>query len=316
MSPDLSTTSLVRGHLHAHARGHVEADRERVQVGQRLGRERRDAAGVHAAAEVRADRDVADELAPHGLPEEAVELVLVLPVRGGAGLLAELEVPVALRSRPAAVRSDGDVMTGPQQLDVGEQRAVGEDVLEREVLEQMRQAQARAERAVLEHRLDLRPEQEDRSEVGVVERLDAEAVTGEEQLGARAVPDREREHSVEALDARGPPLGVRVEHDLGVGVRAERATGRRQLLAQLDEVVDLAVVGDPVAAVARPHRHRARGRRVDDRQPAVDQPDRAVRVLAPSVRSAMGDHVAHPPQDLGRRRTARALEHARDAAHG
>ena len=58
---------------------------------------------------------------------------------------------------------------------------------------------------MLEQRLDLGTEQDDRPDLGVVQRLDAVAVTGEEQLAALAVPDREAEHAVEALDAGLPP---------------------------------------------------------------------------------------------------------------
>ena len=54
------------------------------RYGSACGRERGDRAGVHAAAQVGADRHVADELAVDGLAEEAVELLVVLRVRRAA----------------------------------------------------------------------------------------------------------------------------------------------------------------------------------------------------------------------------------------
>ena len=56
--------------------------------------------------------------------------------------------------------------------------------------------------------------------LGVVERLDPEAIAGQEQLLATLVPDRDREHPVEALDAPRAFLLVEVDDRLGVGVRA------------------------------------------------------------------------------------------------
>ena len=103
-----------------------------------------------------ADGYVADELATHGLTEQAVELLLVFDIgRSAVALLSEVEVPVPLRMHPPAVRAHREVMPRGQQANAREQRAVSEDVLEREVLEQVRQAQTRRERLVLEHRLDL-----------------------------------------------------------------------------------------------------------------------------------------------------------------
>src|SRR5207248_6536979 len=49
----------------------------------------------------------------------------------------------------------------------------------------------------------------------VVERLDAEAVARAEEAPPRLVPERERPHAVEALDAALAPLAVGGEDDLG-----------------------------------------------------------------------------------------------------
>ena len=83
-----------------------------------------------------ADRDVADELTVDGLLEEAVKFLAVLLVAGAVVALAEVEVPVAQDPRRPAGHH-GQMATGREQTHAGEQRAVGEQVLEGEVFEQV-----------------------------------------------------------------------------------------------------------------------------------------------------------------------------------
>src|SRR5262249_28508373 len=113
------------------------------------------------------------------------------------------------------------------------------------------------DRWVREERLRLRAEDERRSAEGIEERLDPEPIAREKELLARAVPDAEREHAVEALDARRAPLHVRPQEDLGVRTRDEPMAEARELVTKLDEVVDLARVGEHALA---PRRERARHR--------------------------------------------------------
>src|SRR5581483_5664389 len=93
--------------------------------------------------------------------------------------------------------------------------------------------QARLER---EQRLDLGAEEKSSRRLRVHERLHAEAVA------------REREAALLSL-AREQP-----QQHLGVGVAAEALAPRLEVVAQLPEVVDLAVEDDDVAAVGRVHR--------------------------------------------------------------
>ena len=53
----------------------------------------------------------------------------------------------------------------------------------------------------------------------------------EQQPAPRRVPDREREHAAEALDAVVAPLLVGVDDRLGVGPRAVAMAGRFELRA-------------------------------------------------------------------------------------
>ena len=120
----------------------------------------------------------------------------------------------------------------------------------------------------------------------VVQRLDAEAVARQEQRLLVAVPQREREHAAEALDAVLAPRLPGVHDDLGVAARAEDVAERLQLGDQLLVVVDLAVEDDDDAAVLVEQRLLA-GREVDDRQAAVAEADARLDVKAAFVGAAM-----------------------------
>jgi len=150
---------------------------------------------------------------------------------------------------------------------------------------------------------------------GVAERLDREAVAREDEPPFTLVPERERPHAVEALEAVGTPRRIRVEDDLGVGLRAEASATALEVAAELDVVVDLAVVGDPEAPLGEAHRLVTCGRRVDDAQAPVGQADSAVQVDAVPVRAAVNEAGAHAFERGLVDRLARPLPDPGDAAH-
>ena len=128
---------------------------------------------------------------------------------------------------------------------------------------------------------------------GVIdERLLAQAVASEHEGPSPRVPDGNGEHPVEALDERGTVPLVEVDDDLGVRLRPERMPRPRQLIAQLFEVVDLAVEHGPDAP-ALVALGLVTGDKVDDPQPP--DPERGVRiaVLAGGVRTAVHDGLTH-----------------------
>ncbi len=133
-------------------------------------------------------------------------------------------------------------------------------------------------------RLELRREREAAAIVVVIERLDAGPVAIELELSRARVPERDREHAVDLVDERFAPLEVRVQHDLGVGIRPERMAALRELLAQLEIAVDLAVEDEPALAVRREHRLIRGGAQIDDRKPAEADADRSGRAEARSRR--------------------------------
>ena len=175
-------------------------------------------------------------------------------------------------------------------MDALEERLAGEAELEREVVAQrvevgLDPGQERQQRLRL-GRADERPV-DDRVE----ERLDAEAVARAEEALLGLVPEREREHAAEPVERFRSPAVVRAEHDLHVRRRAE--LGEPELVAELDVVVDLAVVRDPVAALVR-HRLVA-GLEVDDREAPVAEAGVATLVEphALAVRAAMAEQLVH-----------------------
>src|SRR5207244_2110379 len=120
----------------------------------------------------------------------------------------------------------------------------------------------------------------------------------EHEAPARGVPDREREHSAQALRERVTPLLVRVDEHLRVAVGAEAVARTLELAAQVDVVVDLAVLDDVARAVLVRDRLVA-VREVDDREPSRSEPDRAVEELTGAVRAAMDERGAHRREPVG-----------------
>src|SRR5262249_3880764 len=142
------------------------------------------------------------------------------------------------------------------------------------------------------------------------ERLLAEPVAGEEE--PPLVPDREREHAVEPLEARRSPFEVRAQNDFGVRRRREAMPLRFELRTQLEPVVDLAVERDDGAVAL--HRRRdvlavdhVETRLTDDDGPAAGPVDHDPPVLvgAAVVEELLrvpGDQVRRPAEDAAHRR--------------
>jgi len=107
----------------------------------------------------------------------------------------------------------------------------------------------------------------------VVERLLSGPIAHEVQRARLAIPEREREHPVEAIErALETPCVDRGEHDLRIRAPTETVAQPAEILTQLEEVVDLAVVVDDVTPARRGHRLAPVSRKIDDRETAVAEP--------------------------------------------
>jgi hypothetical protein len=74
---------------------------------------------------------------------------------------------------------------------------------------------------------------------------------------------------------------------------------RFEARTQRGMVVDLAVERDPHAAVLVGHRLLACGAHVDDREPAVREPNRTIDEQATAIRASVAEDIAHAPKTIG-----------------
>ena len=166
-----------------------------------------------------------------------------------------------------------------------------------------------------QERLRLRGEQQRPRQARVVERLLPEAVAGEYEPLPAAVPQREGEHALEALEARGSLVLVGVEDHLGVRPRREEVSLPPQVVPQLAGVVDLPVRHQPDGSVLVHQRLLAR-HQIDDAEASRREPDAPVHPDAVLVRSAVRDGGGHGLEDVpGRGRSPIELEDSDDATH-
>ena len=212
-----------------------------------LTHERHDGARVDAAAEERADRHVADHPGPHG-PPQLLKQPLLQRLRGPRVVVGEGHLPERLVG-PDALAVDDQVVAGVVFLDALEHRpgrhhlAEGEEVVEGFLVELCTHPGQR------QQRLDLGGEREEALLNGIVQRLDPDAVPGQQQRLPFRIPERQGEHAVHPVQEAGPLPLVEVEQDLRVSSREEPLP--MQLRLERLEVVDL-----PVEHEGRPLRRQ------------------------------------------------------------
>jgi hypothetical protein len=165
-----------------------------------------------------------------------------------------------------------------------------------------------------QQRADLRGEPHGPTVAREIERLDPEPVAREQHAAMGGVVRGEREQAVAARHRVVSPCIERVEERLGVGPAAPLSVA--QLVAQLEVVEDLAVVGQPPAPAAQLHRLVAGGRRVDDGQARVYEPDLARQFDAVVVGASVRQRARHPLQCPEIGRGAGWGDTSCDAAHG
>ncbi len=101
-----------------------------------------------------------------------------------------------------------------------------------------------------QQRLQLRRKQQ--STVGqktIIERLLAQPVAREEQRFASGVPQRERKHAIEPLEASLAPLLPGVNDHFGIAASAKNMAQCSKLGHQRLEIIDLAVKNDTDGAI-------------------------------------------------------------------
>ena len=155
---------------------------------------------------------------------------------------------------------------------------------------------------------------------GVVQRLDAEGVAGEEELLLHRVPDGDAEHAAQMLDDVGAPV-VKADHDgLSVARGVEGIACVGQLPAEFHVVVDLAVERHGVTVrlvFGAPHERLVRMLQVDDRQAVETEHDVVVVPRARFIRAAVA-HAGQRALDGGHelRGIGAGRENSEETAHG
>ena len=308
------TTGHCAGERALVVRRLLEADAERRQRDiDRLPHQRDHRARVDTAAQESAHRDVGDQVAAYGRLQRGSDLPGIGDRRTiGA---AKVDIPVALeREHPALEREDvrrGKLAHAPE----GRPRQGNE--AEREIVVEGRQVEVERAESVREKRFDLGAEEEFAGggiEV-VVERLDPEPVPRREEPSSIRVPEGEREHALEPVDARVPPFGVRAQDHLGVAGGAEAMALRLQRPAQFPVVVDLAVVDDREVRALHLHRLAAGGREIDDAEAGVGEAQPRLHAERFVVGASMAKRIDHALHAGAVRGAAVEQDYAADAAH-
>ena len=138
----------------------------------------------------------------------------------------------------------------------------------------------------------------------VIQRFLAQPVTAQGQRGVATVPQGKGKHADQPLDGTPhPPCFQRRQQRLGIRVATPIQPGAgacRKLAAQIEVVVDFAVVGDHITTARRNHGLMPGRRQIDDRQTLVHQADAGIGINpdARVVRPAVGDGLAHAAQGV------------------
>jgi hypothetical protein len=149
----------------------------------------------------------------------------------------------------------------------------------------------------------------------VIQRLDAEAVTRQEQLLAVAVPQGKGEHAMQAGGAVLAPFGIGLENNLGIPAGRKVVAAVAQLLPQFGVVVDGAVEDQHMTRLAVDHGLVGTFGKVNDREAPVPQCQRAGEVLAGGIRPAPGQLRGHRTQRRRIRGTPVETQFSTQSAH-
>ena len=269
----------------------VKAHAERVVRHQAGG----DITGVHAAGQERTHLDVRDAVRLHGFVHGFIQLL-------GAGFKVllfgfEVAVPIPLGGQTAVFIYQ--IVRGRKFVHAFEEGLFRSGVLESEVGAQRVLIDLLDKIRMVQKTFDLAAENQTlvAGDGVVVEGLDAEDVPGAEQALALRVPNHKAIHAAQAVHHIGAPLLVAVYQNFCVGMAVERVAFGFQLLAQLHEIVDLAVKGDDDGALFVFHGLRTCLGQVQNGQAAESQGHVFVGIHAAHVRSAVYDAVHHALQN-------------------
>src|ERR1051326_2735850 len=105
-----------------------------------------------------------------------------------------------------------------------------------------------------------------RTRLNIIKRLNTHRIARDEQTMPCGVPESEGEHATKSGEALLAPSGIGFEHDFSIGVADETCAGSLKFVADFAEVIDFAVVDNPVASLGILHRLVSQGGEVKNRQ--------------------------------------------------
>src|SRR5262249_41710552 len=104
-------------------------------------------------------------------------------------------------------------------------------------------------RRIGENRLYFRSEYDCLRRQPVIQRFDADPVSGEKKLPLTLIPDREAKHTTQSLNTGLAEFLVQMNDYLRIRFGPERMALRDQVVAKLLIVIDLTVKNDPDGAI-------------------------------------------------------------------
>src|SRR5439155_7953981 len=220
--------------------------------------------GIDAAAQEGADRHVRHQVLAHGGREEGAELLL----RGRFRAVRDPRLAVPVRASPHALALEDEQLSGGEAVHVLVDGGRAGDVATAQVVVQRPGVDLAFGQPRGDQRLDLRGEAEAPRPARVEERLDPEAVPGEDEPPGRAVPDGEREHAVQPRDAVGPVVLVDVDDRLAVASGLEAMAACLELRSTL-AIVEYITVAHYQRLDGLVHQRLRAAGYVDDGEPAV-----------------------------------------------
>src|SRR5450432_443853 len=137
---------------------------------------------------------------------------------------------------------------------------------EGQVVDETSMVNASGHKARSEQAAHFRRKNKIRTRLRVVERLDAHGITGHEQPVVMRIPEGEGEHPAKLCETLLAPARICLQKILGIGVAHKIRAYLLEFLADFAEVVDLAVVNNPVASLGIMHWLMAKGRKIKNRK--------------------------------------------------
>ncbi len=294
----------------------VEADREGLHLARRLRlHQRHHGGGIDSPGQERPERHVRHHPRPHAVSED------IFQFRRGFAFVHErtrgdraAQPPIG---RDARLRAGlhGEDGAGRELVHIAKnRRGAGHVAVAHECRDGLAIDLA-APRRVCHQRLEFGAEQQHAAAPAPVQRLDAEPIANQPQRRLGTIPQRDGEHADEPRHrALRPKFPECRQHHLGIRAAAKPVAKPREFVAQLGEIIDLAVVGDDIASVRGMHRLMPERRQIDDRQPPMPKPDAGggIDEDAGIIRPAVRHRVGHGPRGglrrFGRGRPVRVEE--------